>query len=790
MRLRLALTVAGDCDRLRLRRLARPGPARDQRLPRLHLRLHGLRREGGALPRRAEQRRRFAPMTVTAPEGSILNSTPPGGRRGARADRAFPARDGALGARARRCPTAWSPASARRSGASTSPACARTGRPSPTRSSSTAATAPAPARDGANVLSWPSNVSSAPVEMIEQSPRSRCATGACATGTRRRRRAPRRQRAGVPAREPRADARSRSPSWPSARGRKPRPGHRRRRAGRAGRGADRRRGGRSQTPARRPARRHGGAAHARRRRLRPRRRRATRALVARPTWAGRLRWHDARYALGIDIGGTFTDIVLHDHATGRFAAHKELTTPEDAARGVVSRHPPACSTREGGRAPRGRPRGARHHAVHQRADRAQRRRHRPHHHRGLPRHARDGARAQVRALRPLHRAARAAGPPRAAARSARSACAPDGSVEMPLDEAGVLDARRTRWSRQGVEVARHRASCTPTPIRRTSARAARADRARFPQLHRLALLDVSPQIREYERTSTTVANAYIKPLAERYLDRLGAETRRARHRGAAVHDAVQRRAHACRRRRSASRSSCWNPDRPRARSRPRSSAGAPGSRDLLAFDMGGTTAKLARGRGRRAADRLPASRRRASAASPRAAGLPISISTIELIEIGAGGGSIAAHRRAGPAEGRAAQRRRRARARLLRPRRHGADRDRRQPRCSATSMPATFAGGTMRARPRAPPRPRSAARRRKLAMAARRRGASTAVVNENMAAAARVHVAEQRPRRARVRAARDRRRRPAARLRRRAAARHPARDLPAGGRASPPRSAC
>jgi N-methylhydantoinase A len=41
-------------------------------------------------------------------------------------------------------------------------------------------------------------------------------------------------------------------------------------------------------------------------------------------------------ALAIDIGGTFTDIVLYDDATGRFAAHKELTTPSDPARGVVA----------------------------------------------------------------------------------------------------------------------------------------------------------------------------------------------------------------------------------------------------------------------------------------------------------------------------------------------------------------------------------------------------------------------------------------------------------------------
>ncbi len=42
------------------------------------------------------------------------------------------------------------------------------------------------------------------------------------------------------------------------------------------------------------------------------------------------------YALAIDIGGTFTDIVLHAPESGRFFAHKELTTPAEPARGVLS----------------------------------------------------------------------------------------------------------------------------------------------------------------------------------------------------------------------------------------------------------------------------------------------------------------------------------------------------------------------------------------------------------------------------------------------------------------------
>ena len=42
------------------------------------------------------------------------------------------------------------------------------------------------------------------------------------------------------------------------------------------------------------------------------------------------------YALGIDIGGTFTDIVVYDATRGTSAAHKELTTPDAPHRGVIT----------------------------------------------------------------------------------------------------------------------------------------------------------------------------------------------------------------------------------------------------------------------------------------------------------------------------------------------------------------------------------------------------------------------------------------------------------------------
>ena len=124
-------------------------------------------------------------------------------------------------------------------------------------------------------------------------------------------------------------------------------------------------------------------------------------------------------------------------------------------------------------------------------------------------------------------------------------------------------------------------------------------------------------------------------------------------------------------------------------------------------------------------------------------GLPIRISTIELIEIGAGGGSIARGRRDRPAQGRPAQRGLAAGPRLLRPGRHGADGDRRR-------LPARLSQSRLLRR-RHDGASTCAAARAALERLARAAAAARVtevawgihdIVNENMAGAARVHIAE------------------------------------------------
>src|SRR5919199_6614068 len=44
----------------------------------------------------------------------------------------------------------------------------------------------------------------------------------------------------------------------------------------------------------------------------------------------------SRCSLAIDIGGTFTDIVVYDHERAQSVSHKELTTPHAPAEGVIT----------------------------------------------------------------------------------------------------------------------------------------------------------------------------------------------------------------------------------------------------------------------------------------------------------------------------------------------------------------------------------------------------------------------------------------------------------------------
>jgi N-methylhydantoinase A len=160
-----------------------------------------------------------------------------------------------------------------------------------------------------------------------------------------------------------------------------------------------------------------------------------------------------------------------------------------------------------------------------------------------------------------------------------------------------------------------------------------------PDLQTSLSCDVVPEIKEYERTSTTVCNAYVKSLVDRYLAEIERKLRTAgipgqlyimlSSGGIATVDTSRQ-----------------FPIRllesgPAAGALAAAHMGRLGGQpDLLSFDMGGTTAKVClieEGRPLRTSqlevDRIYRFK--------KGSGLPIKIPVIEMIEIGAGGGSIA-----------------------------------------------------------------------------------------------------------------------------------------------------
>ncbi len=151
--------------------------------------------------------------------------------------------------------------------------------------------------------------------------------------------------------------------------------------------------------------------------------------------------------------------------------------------------------------------------------------------------------------------------------------------------------------------------------------------------------DVLPQMGEFARASTTAASAYVRPLVRGYLRSLEERVRELA--GEAAVSLVTSSGHV-----TPLETAVEAPIR-LLESGPAGGvlaaiavARLAGAEDCLALDMGGTTAKASYvvGGRPRLSSSFEAARVRRFA---RGSGLPIQLPTIELIEIGAGGGSIA-----------------------------------------------------------------------------------------------------------------------------------------------------
>ena len=159
------------------------------------------------------------------------------------------------------------------------------------------------------------------------------------------------------------------------------------------------------------------------------------------------------YSIGIDVGGTFTDLVLLDEQSGRLLQHKTPSTPDDPSRGVAAS--PELAEQLGLRPVLDQV-GLIVHGTTVTTNAVlteQRRATGPPDDRGVPRHPRDAPRrAQPQA--PLRQQVR-----RRRRRSSRATCAcrctsaidVRGQVRTPLDEGTVRDALDALVRREGVE---------------------------------------------------------------------------------------------------------------------------------------------------------------------------------------------------------------------------------------------------------------------------------------------------------------------------------------------------
>ncbi len=164
-------------------------------------------------------------------------------------------------------------------------------------------------------------------------------------------------------------------------------------------------------------------------------------------------------------------------------------------------------------------------------------------------------------------------------------------------------------------------------------------KAKYPHLYVSLSVDVMPEIREYERTSATTMNAYVQPITDQYLSNLRDRLKILGFEGT-IEIMI-----------SSGRLTSLDGARKTPiqllESGPAGGTMAgvfygklTGIKDLLAFDMGGTTAKASM-----IFDLKPEITNQFEAARvmrfKKGSGLPVRIPVIDMIEIGAGGGSIA-----------------------------------------------------------------------------------------------------------------------------------------------------
>ena len=334
------------------------------------------------------------------------------------------------------------------------------------------------------------------------------------------------------------------------------------------------------------------------------------------------------YTIGIDVGGTFTDVVVAT-PDGQTIIAKAATTPADQSDGVLegvalaakrldltvdallsatSRivHGTTVATNallEGKIAPVGLLTTDGHRDVIE---------------------MREG-------LKPERYNLRMAPPaplvPRRLRLPVRERMRPDGSVAIPLD----MDSLQRAIARLAEENVRAVAICFLHAWRNPDheQKAAAAVRARMQDAYVTTSSGVLPRIKEFERFSTTVANAAVGPVIDTYLHRLSDRLSLAGYRGELLvilsHGGVATVAEATR---LAAGTALSGPAGGVAAAVALSREGV--AKDLIAFDMGGTSTDIALVR-----DGQPTLSDGKTVANAR-----IALPSLDIVTLGAGGGSI------------------------------------------------------------------------------------------------------------------------------------------------------
>lgn len=212
-----------------------------------------------------------------------------------------------------------------------------------------------------------------------------------------------------------------------------------------------------------------------------------------------------------------------------------------------------------------------------------------------------------------------------------------GQIRLALDEKAVteLAPELKKAGIESVAVAYMHSYVNPAHERRTRELLKTA----LPDLWVTLSSEVCPEVREYERTSTAVANAYVQPLMESYLSRmqkaLAAEGFKGTiylvTSGGGLTAIETARRFPVRLVESGPAGGAIFAAQMAARA---------GEKQALSYDMGGTTAKICL-----IDDYQPHTARLfevdRAARFLKGSGLPVRIPVIEMVEIGAGGGSIA-----------------------------------------------------------------------------------------------------------------------------------------------------